>query len=81
MVRMFAAHPETQKLFPRFANVAQSELSTNQDFLYQSYTCLGGLTSIIYHLDDIKLLTTYLRNYLCPSSADLLDVSFSLPVV
>ena len=67
MARMFAAHPETQKLFPRFANVAKSELSTNQDFLQQSYNCLAGLTNIINHLDSPDLMATFLSTMSSPA--------------
>lgn len=66
-LKMFAAHPETQKLFPRFANVAKSELSTNQDFLQQSYNCLAGLTNIINHLDSPDLMATFLSTMSSPA--------------
>ena len=82
---MFAAHPETQKMFPRFANVPVAELSGNKFFQQQVYNCLFGLTVIIKNLDTPDIVTALLKNMATPSfyvdgpsSAAQLGVSFQL---
>ena len=64
---MFAAHPETQKMFPRFANVPVAELSGNKFFQQQVYNCLFGLTVIIKNLDTPDIVTALLKNMATPS--------------
>ena len=41
------AHPEYQKKFSLFADVPQSELMTNGNFLGQAYTILAGLNQVV----------------------------------
>lgn len=45
--RYFKAKPESQKLFPAFANVPVTELPTNHDFLNSAYTCITSLNYLI----------------------------------
>ena len=42
----FKVAPETQRLFPKFANLPLSELPKNSDFLVQAYTCVSSINSI-----------------------------------
>ena len=66
-----------------------SELSTNRDFLHQSYNCLAGLTNIINHLDNPNLMATFLSSMSSdayfvdgPSASEQFAVKFpSLSVV
>lgn len=51
--RYFKAKPESQKLFPSFANVPITELPTNHDFLNQAYTCVTSLNYILPHLKSL----------------------------
>ena len=65
---MFAAHPETQKMFPRFANVPVSELRKNKYFQQQVYNCLFGLTVIIKSLDTpTDILVAFMKDVATPS--------------
>jgi Globin len=64
---MFAAHPETQKMFPRFANVPVAELSGNKYFQQQVYNCLFGLTVIIKHMDYTELGPALMKDFASPS--------------
>lgn len=64
---MFEAHPETQKMFPRLANVPKSELRQNSFFQQQVYNCFFGLTVIVKNLDDPELLTTMLQKQASPN--------------
>ena len=80
---MFEAHPETQKMFPRLANVPFEDLRANKFFQQQVYNCLFGLTVIIKNLDSPDLVATLLRNTASPnfyvdgpSAAQQLDVSY-----
>jgi len=66
-IKMFDAHPETQKMFPRLANVPKSELRQNSFFQQQVYNCFFGLTVIIKNLDDPQLLTTMLQKQASPN--------------
>lgn len=82
---MFAAHPETQKMFPRFANLPLEELVNNKDFLNQAYTCLAGLNFMIKNIDDEKQVAAALRKMASPSfyvggpsPAEQLEVNHSL---
>jgi hypothetical protein len=64
---MFATHPETQKMFPRFANVPVSELRKNKYFQQQVYNCLFGLTVIIKHMDHTELGPALMKEFASPS--------------
>jgi hypothetical protein len=64
---MFAAHPETQKMFPRFANVPVAELGGNKYFQQAVYNCMFGLTVIIKNLDTPDIVATLLKNMATPS--------------
>ena len=55
------AHPESQKKFAKFADVAQSELLSNGNFLAQSYTILAGLNVVIQSLGSLELLANQLN--------------------
>lgn len=55
------AHPESQKKFAKFADVAQSELLSNGNFLAQSYTILAGLNVVIQSLGSQELLANQLN--------------------
>jgi len=80
---MFEAHPETQKMFPRFAELSRDQLINNKDFLNTVYTCFAGLSFMIKGLDDTDLLTTQLKKFAStafyveggPSAAQQLSVS------
>jgi len=79
-LKMFAAHPETQKMFPRWANVPVAELRSNKFFQQQVYNCLFGLTVIIKNIDTPDIIATLLKNMAStgwyvdgPSSAAQLD--------
>jgi hypothetical protein len=55
--RHFKAHPRTQALFPKFANVPLSELPNNAAFLKQARSCVSfGLNFIVANLDNPSLL-------------------------
>ena len=64
---MFATHPDTQKMFPRFASVPVDELPKNQYFLQQSYNCLFGLTVIIKNMENPNVIATLLKDMASPS--------------
>ncbi|KAK4014940.1 uncharacterized protein LOC123476783 [Daphnia magna] len=49
-LRYFKAKPESQKLFPSFANVPLSELPANRDFLNSAYSCINSLNFLIPYL-------------------------------
>lgn len=55
-LKMFAAHPEVQSLFPQFANVPATQLSQNKNFLALSYGTFYGMTFIINNMDNPQLL-------------------------
>ena len=64
---MFAAHPETQQMFPRLANVSYDQLDQNKYFQQQAYNCLFGLTVIIKNMDSPQLVASLLRNTASPA--------------
>jgi len=66
-LKMFEAHPETQKMFPRLANVPFEDLRANKFFQQQVYNCLFGLTVIIKNIDTPDLVATLLRNMASPN--------------
>ena len=72
---MFAQHPETQLMFPKFANVPQSQLMANKDFLQQAYTCLAGLNFMVKNMDDEDLVIKLLSRMASPA----FYVDFSTP--
>ena len=47
----FKVAPETQRMFPKFANVPLSDLPNNSDFLVQAYTCVSSINSIARYYD------------------------------
>ncbi|XP_046656897.1 globin D, coelomic-like [Daphnia pulicaria] len=49
-IRYFKAKPESQKMFPAFANVPITELPTNHEFLNSAYTCITSLNYLIPYL-------------------------------
>jgi len=51
-LRYFELKPESQKLFPDFADVDPSELPTNDAFIAQADICVSGLNSYIQHLGE-----------------------------
>jgi hypothetical protein len=55
------AHPEYQKKFSKFADVPQSELLSNGNFLAQAYTILAGLNVVIQSLSSQELLANQLN--------------------
>jgi len=58
----FKIHPETQKLFPKFANVPLKDLPNNADLRKQAYSCVVfGLNFMINNLDNPALLEAALR--------------------
>lgn len=63
-LRYFKAAPESQRMFPRFANVPLSDLPTNSDFLLQAYTCVSSVNSIAKH---------YNRSSGCPEGCPVLS--------
>jgi len=56
MLKMFSAYPETQKMFPRIADVPVSELMKNRKFLSISYSAFAGFSFIINNLDDTEMI-------------------------
>ncbi|KAI9562901.1 hemoglobin [Daphnia sinensis] len=61
LFRFVKAHPEYQKMFSKFADVPQSELMTNGNFLAQSYTILAGLNVVIQSLSSQELMANQLN--------------------
>ncbi|KZS12425.1 Uncharacterized protein APZ42_022522 [Daphnia magna] len=61
LFRFIKAHPEYQKKFSKFADVPQSELLTNGNFLAQAYTILAGLNVVIQSLSSQELLANQLN--------------------
>ncbi|XP_046449524.1 uncharacterized protein LOC124197973 [Daphnia pulex] len=61
LYRFIKAHPEYQKKFSKFADVPQSELLSNGNFLAQAYTILAGLNVVIQSLSSQELLANQLN--------------------
>ena len=58
----FKFHPETQKLFPKFANVPLADLPNLPAFKQQAFSCMVfGLNFIVNNLDNPKLLAAQLQ--------------------
>lgn len=55
-LKHFELHPETQKMFPRFADVPTAQLMNNKYFLQAAYNCFFGLTVIIKNIDEMDLV-------------------------
>ena len=53
---MFSAYPETQKMFPRIADVPVSELMSNRKFLSISYSAFAGFNFILNNMDDPEII-------------------------
>ena len=56
--------PESQRMFPKFANVPLSELSKNIDFLDQAYTCISAFNTFVKY---------YNRSTSCPNKCPVLS--------
>ena len=56
------AHPELQKKFTLFADVPQSELLKNGNFLAQSFTIMAGFNVIVQSLGSDELLAYELKH-------------------
>ena len=54
--RLFTAYPETQKMFPRIADVPVSELMSNRKFLSISYSAFAGFNFILNNMDDPEII-------------------------
>ena len=81
LLKHFELHPETQKMFPRFANVPFKDLMNNKYFLQASYNCFFGLTVIIKNMDEMDLVDHLLVKHASagfyvagPSARQQLDV-------
>jgi hypothetical protein len=80
-LKHFELHPETQKMFPRFANVPFKDLMNNKYFLQAAYNCFFGLTVIIKNMDEMNLVDHLLVKHASagfyvagPSARQQLDV-------
>jgi hemoglobin-like flavoprotein len=62
LFRFIKAHPEYQKMFPAFADVPQSQLLKNGNFLAQAYTIAAGLNVVIQSLGSQELLAQELNH-------------------
>merc|ERR1711973_32690 len=56
MLKLFTAYPETQKMFPRIADVAVSDLMNNRKFLSISYSAFAGFNFILNNMDDPEII-------------------------
>ena len=54
--RLFTTYPETQKMFPRIADVPVSELMSNRKFLSISYSAFAGFNFILNNMDDPEII-------------------------
>ncbi|XP_028671138.1 myoglobin [Erpetoichthys calabaricus] len=52
LVRLFTDHPESQKLFPKFKNLSQGELSGNAGIKAHGNVVLSKLTALIKQKGD-----------------------------
>jgi len=59
--RFLTAYPEYQKKFTKFADVPQSDLLSNGNFLAQAYTILAGLNVVIQSLSSQELMANQLN--------------------
>ena len=82
-LRHFELHPETQKMFPRFADVPKDQLLSNKYFLQAAYNCFFGLTVIIKNIDEMNIVDHLLVKHASssfyvagPSAKEQLDVGF-----
>merc|ERR1711928_22055 len=57
MLKMFTTYPETQSMFPQFAQVAVSQLSNNLQFLAATYSVFSGMNFIVSNVDDSESIT------------------------
>merc|ERR1712137_1100905 len=56
MLKLFTAYPETQKMFPRIADVPVSDLMNNRKFLSISYSAFAGFNFILNNMDDPEII-------------------------
>ena len=88
-LKHFELHPETQKMFPRFADVPTAQLMNNKYFLQAAYNCFFGLTVIIKNIDEMDLVDHLLVKHASasfyvagPASAkQQLDVNIRLSLI
>ena len=57
---MFRAHPESQSLFPNFANAPINSLAKNPEFLAYGNMLTAGLDFMIDNLADTKIISQML---------------------
>lgn len=81
---MFTTYPETQSMFPQFAQVAVSQLSNNLQFLAATYSVFSGMNFIVSNVDDSESITKLISKMDSPiffvpkpSVAPSFEVSFS----
>jgi len=60
MLKMFRAHPESQSLFPKFANAPINSLAKNPEFLAYGNMLTAGLDFMIDNLADTKIISQML---------------------
>lgn len=82
LLKHFELHPETQNMFPRFAQVPLKNLMSNKHFLQAAYNCFFGLTVIIKNMDEMDLVDHLLVKHAStgfyvagPSATQQLDAS------
>lgn len=57
---MFRAHPQSQSLFPKFADASVNSLAKNPEFLAYGNMLTAGLDFMIDNLADTKIISQML---------------------